>query len=461
MRNTWGRFDKIYLLVAPAVLLTFFVPLRMRVGNWMVVPFILMWLFVALAQNERPAIRLKQSFLRFFVPITFFMLIRGTLQALAWGDDPLHSARSELIQNMLYSGLVCFYMYLFNFMAVRRKYKELMFLNVIIILSLGYGSLAYLRYDVGAYRHQKVGAFGETVDQMINRLEMGSSGLANYGCAYGMLMINVLLAGYIRNVTLKYKIIYLFVMMIFTFGIYKGGWSTATAIVLMGIAMVMLARLLKIRQSKCHLLIIPCVIGFVLIVAFPSILYPLAGLFRAMARAMPQDSDYGLRLLSLSEAFSGYKDTYAVERAELYWNSIKIFFHNPVFGIRANQVFFHKDLNFTIHGHSFFFDTFAVGGIILGGMMVYGFYQYYQYLKKLYALAGLPRDMLYGWLFAFWSIVIVACINQSGHFETYVIFFFTIPSIPFFNYDLHMKRSDMQSVCHRFPAAMPPPTYYG
>ena len=148
-----------------------------------------------------------------------------------------------------------------------------------------------------------------------------------------------------------------------------------------------------------------------------------------------------MRLISLGEAFAGYKDTYAVFRAELYWNSVDIFLHRPLYGYRPNQIFFGADQNMRMLGHSYFFDSLAAGGIVLGGLLICGLHKYTQYIKFAYERHGLSSKLLDGWYAALATIAIIACINQIDLFNLMIGFAFVVPSVPFINYEYHVKHN--------------------
>ena len=65
-------FDKSYIILAIGVFLTYFVPIRMRVGPVMIVPIVLLWFVAKLLRCERSAPGFKQRFLAFFVPLALF-----------------------------------------------------------------------------------------------------------------------------------------------------------------------------------------------------------------------------------------------------------------------------------------------------------------------------------------------------------------------------------------------------
>lgn len=427
-------FDRTFFILFPAVLLTYFVPIRMRVGNMMLIPFIVLWLFVVFLQRRKADATLGLAFFKFIVPMAIFYLMRGFLFGYKeWDMLPLS-------RHYLYAGIVMFYMYLFHYCVSRRCYRELFVLNMIIVFSLAYGSISYLSYDMGSFRNQvKVNGI-ETLEQTYDRLERASAGLTNYGDAYAMLFVALALLAYLKSVPVKWKAFYVGIIGLFCLGIYQASYSTATALLLMSACCVWLFRLCRVSVRRLGWLLAIISILFVVTVAHPKFLSPFAGLVNGFGFMMEAISpDYALRLHSVAEAMAGYKDTYAVMRGELYWNSLDIFVHNPIFGFRWDQILFNARMNLRTLGHSYLFDSFGAGGLSLGLFLLIGMVNYYRYLKLVYRRAGFSPEFLRGWLHAFWALFIVSCINQINLFELQIGFFFLVPSIPFYHYAHHVE----------------------
>lgn len=431
MRNfLYKAFDKTYLILAPAVLLTYFVPIRMRVGPVMIVPFVVMWLIVVFIRGEQCERIFSRHFLAFFVPLVLFFLFRSFLSGLHEYD------KVPLLRHIQYNGLVCVYLYIFHYTVSRFKIKELRFLNAIILLSLAYGCFASYSMEIGTYRNMGVvaGTARETFMNTMERLEAASSGVSNYGDVYAMVFIIVGLMSITRYCKMQWKFFYVAISLLFFYGIYKAAFSTGLAVALATGMFVLLMRLCKLKGKSFKILLVLFAIGFVLAVAFPVVLSPFSWILKALAHVFePISYEYSLRLMSVAEATSGFKDTYAMYRAELYWNSLDIFIHRPLYGYRLNQILFDFDKDMHFLGHSYFFDSLAMGGMVLGGLLFTGIYKFTQYLKYAYERVGMSSDLLDGWFGATSAIFIIACINQIDTFNILIGYLFVVPSIPFFN----------------------------
>lgn len=431
MRNfLYKAFDKSYLILAPAILLTYFVPIRMRVGPIMIVPFVVMWLIAVFIRGERCERVFTRKFLAFFVPLALFSFFRSFLAGLHEYD------KVPLLRHIQYNGLVCIYLYIFHYTVSRFKIKELRFLNVIILISLAFGCFAGMSMDIGSYRNISTvaGTARETMMDTIERLEYASSGVSNYGDVYAMVFIIVGLMSVTRYCKIKWKFFYIALSLLFFYGIYKAAFSTGLAVALATGMFVLLMRLCKLKGRSFKVFLGLFAICFVLAVAFPVVLSPFSWMLKALAHVFePISYEYSLRLMSVAEATSGFKDTYAMYRAELYWNSLDIFIHRPIYGYRLNQILFDFDNEMRMLGHSYFFDSLAMGGMVLGGLLFAGIYKFTQYLKYAYERAGMSSDLLDGWFGATSAIFIVACINQIDIFNILIGYLFVVPSIPFFN----------------------------
>ena len=431
MRNfLYKVFDKSYLILAPAILLTYFVPIRMRVGPIMIVPFVIMWLITVFIRGEQCERVFTRKFFAFFVPLLLFFLIRSFLAGLHEYD------KVPLLRHIQYNGLVCIYLYIFHYTVSRFKIKELRFLIIIILISLAYGCIASYSMEIGTYRNMGVvaGTARETFMDTMERLEYASSGVSNYGDVYAMVFIIVGLLSINRYCKIQWKFFYIALSILFLYGIYKAAFSTGLAVALVTGVLVWLIRICKLKGRSFKILLALFAICFVLAVAFPVVLSPFSWLLKGLARVFePISYEYSMRLMSVAEATSGFKDTYAMYRAELYWNSFNIFIHRPIYGYRLNQILFNLDKDMQFLGHSYFFDSLAMGGMVLGGLLFTGIYKFTQYLKYAYERAGMSSDLLDGWFGATSAIFIIACINQIDMFNILIGYLFVVPSIPFFN----------------------------
>lgn len=433
MRNFFKRsFDCSYFILAPAVLLTYFVPIRMRVGNFMVAPFLGIWLLWIMVKREKGPMLLTRKFVLAFVPLCLYYLLHAFLYGYhEWCALTLQKTTLDAL-------LILIYIYIMHYSLARGKYRELIFLNAIICFALMYGSIAYHGIEIGSYR----GHGGrETFEQTLDRLDMASSGVANYGCIYGMVLITVGMVRYLKYSPRKWWLLFLPVLMVFVSGIYRAAFSTATMVTIVASGFVLFLNLIKVRGTKVHRFLIPFTVIFVLLVAFPSVLSPFAGLFNSLEELFPVESDYAIRLGSIADALQGYKDTYAMQRAERYWGSLRTFCENPIFGIRFYQILFDEKFYAFVGGHSYFFDSFATSGLILPTLLIIGIYNFHKYLKALYAYFGIDTQMTSVWMCPLWTMIIVACINQLSHFEAHIIFYFMIPSIPFINYKYNFRKN--------------------
>lgn len=439
MTRIWSLpFDKSYIILAIGVFLTYFVPIRMRVGPVMIVPFVMIWFIVTLCRGERSMPGFFRRFLAFLVPLGLFFVARSFL----FGYEEYDGVPFQ--RHILYSGLVMVYLYIFHYSISRGKIRELRMLNIVILAVLAFGAFQSSSFEIGEYRDMGVlaGTSRETFASTIERLETASSGISNYGDIYAMVFIGVALLAVCRYVAAKWKAVYLVVTLLFAYGIYKGAYTTALLVGLIMGLLVMAMQVLKIKRRAFKMLLFVFAVFFVFLVAFPYLLSPLAPVCKGLAYVMqPISYEYSLRLQSLSEAFAGYKDTYAVMRAELYWNSVDIFFKRPLYGYRLNQIIFNSDRNLRMLGHSYFFDSLAAGGIILGGLLICGLHKYTQYIKFAYERLGLSSKLLDGWYAALATIAIIACINQINIFNLMIGFAFVVPSVPFLNYEYHVRNN--------------------
>ena len=379
-----------------------------------------------------------KKFLFFFLPLVSFFLLRSFLSGYEEYD------KVPLLRHIQYSGLVCVYLYIFHYTVSRFKFKELLFMNGIILFSLAYGCFASVFMDVGTYRNMGViaGTSRETMADTLDRLEYASTGVSNFGDIYAMVCIIIGLVSIGRYCTMKWKLFYGGVSLLFFYGIYKAAYSTGLAVAFATVVFIWFLRISKLKRMGFKIFLSLFAIGFVSIVAFPNILSPFSGILKELAHASESIShEYSLRLMSISEAVSGLKDTYAVQRAELYWNSLDVFIQRPIFGYRLNQILFNSDMNMMFLGHSYLFDSLAMGGLLLGGLLFVGLYEFTQYLKFVYERVGMSSDLLDGWFGATSAIFIVACINQIDMFNILIGYLFVVPSIPFFNYKYHCEHN--------------------
>lgn len=431
-------FDKSYIILAIGVFLTYFVPIRMRVGPVMIVPFVALWFIVNLCRGERSIPGFVQRFLAFFVPVALFFLFRAFLFGYEEHD------KVPFQRHILYSGLVMVYMYIFHYSVSRGKIRELRMLNIVILSVLAFGAFQARIFEIGEYRNMGVlaGTSRETYDDTIERIETASLGISNYGDIYAMVFISIALVATCRYVTRKWKIVYFLVVLIFAYGIYKGAFTTALLVGMIMSVLVKAMQVLNIKRRAFRVLLFSFAIFFVLLVAFPTLLSPLAPVCKGLAYIMePISYEYSLRLQSLGEAFVGYKDTYAVMRAELYWNSLDVFFRRPLYGYRLNQIVFDSDQTLRCLGHSYFFDSLAAGGVVLGGLLICSLFKFTQYIKFAYCSLGLSDRLLDGWYAALATIAIIASINQINIFNLMIGFVFVVPSVPFLNYEDHVRNN--------------------
>lgn len=441
-RNAW---DKSYLLILPAVLLTYFVPIRMRVGNTAVIPFVCAWLFIVFIKGEKTSFSITQAFLKAFIPLVGFYAIRAVLFGHdAWDGVPFS-------RHISYAGLILFFMYLFHYTVSRAKIRELRLLCCVILGCLSYGTVVSLQYDVGASRGTVMNT--NEFEANIERLQRAADGLTNFDTAYAMVYIAIGLALYFAFVNTKRRIIYLSLLSMFILGVVRAAFSTATAIMLFGVSLAILTTFRKLRGKPSSWIFFLGAAIFVLCVAWPSILSPLGALVQAFASNLHDTApDYALRLTSIAESMSGYKDTYAVSRAELYWHSIDVFLHNPIVGFRFNQIFLHDKMDLLTRGHSYLFDTCAAGGLLIVSLLVVGLMNYHRYLKRVYLYAGLPEEMSRVWLCTFWMFMVCCSINQQNAFCTQIALFFVVPAIPFFNFEYHIRKRYAQLRSRALPA---------
>lgn len=439
MRNLLYRaFDKTYIILAPAVLLTYFVPIRMRVGPIMIVPFVVLWLMMMILKDARCELAYTRRFLAFFVPLALFFLLRSFLFGYQDYDQV------PFLRHLQYSGLVCVYLYILHYSLSRGRFKELRLLNGIVLFSLAYGCFASADMEIGGYRNMGVlvGTSRETYEDTLQRLTYASSGISNYGDVYAMAFINVGMMAVVRYCKLKWKFFYVAFSLLFFYGIYKAAYSTGLFVASVTVAIVWFMRICKFSERSFRIGICLYSLAFVVAVAFPDLLSPFSGILKQLAIVFePISSDYSLRLQSIAEAMSGYKDTYSVERARLYWNSLDIFIRRPLYGYRLNQILFDIDKNMRMLGHSYLFDSFAAGGVVLGGLLMVGLYKFTQYLKYAYKNAGVSGNFMDSWYAATAAIFIVTSINQANSFNLLIGYLFVVPSIPFFGYRGPMTRS--------------------
>lgn len=431
-RKAW---DKSYLLIIPTVLLTYFVPVRIRVGNTMVIPFVVAWLFVVMVKGERARASITRAFLRAFIPLAVFYSLRAFLFGHnAWDYVPFS-------RHISYAGLLLFFMYLFHYSACRAKVRELVVLCGVVLCCLSYGTFVSLRYDVGTSRGTVMNA--NDFEAAAERIRLAAEGLTNFDATYAMVYIVIGLTLYLVFVNKKWKLMYFILIGLFVLGVIRAGFSTGTAIMLYGVLLALGANVFRLgMKAKCiGWVFFAGAVIFVLCVACPSILSPFAKLAHSCAYSLQDTApDYALRLDSIADSMCGYKDTYAVSRAELYWNSIDVFLHNPLVGFRFNQIFLHDKMKLFARGHSYLFDTCACGGLVLLCWFIIGVVNFNRYLKQLYAYAGLPTGMSRIWICTFWMFMICCSINQQEAFCTQIALFFVVPAIPFFNFKYHIRK---------------------
>ncbi len=429
MRSLLGKFDMTYLILIPGVFLTYFVPIRFRFGPIIIVPFLALWLVITLLKNQRCQQCLTRSFLGFFVPLLTFFLIHGYLFGYnEWDCVPIS-------RHYRTYGIVLFYCYLLHYSLSRRKIKELIVLVPLILFSLAYGCFSYLSFEAGSARNQMKGAWGETFDQTYDRLERAFAGATNYGDTYGMVIINVCLLALLRFVPTKWKFVYCGLIVVYCVGVYRAAYTTATVLMLVGMALVMFYKISKMHLASIHKFMLLFSVFFVCSVAFPHMYSPFAGCVDWIGEKLPL-GEYSLRLHSIAEAMRGYKDTYASQRGNLYWNSLDVFIHNPIFGFRFDQIWFGHNMKYMVRGHSFLFDSLACGGMFLGAFLVLGVVNFFKYLRCVYSYLGLSHELLSGWKIAIWVLAIIASINQLGtSFETMIVLVFVLPCLPLFNYE--------------------------
>ena len=259
-------FDKSYIILAIGVFLTYFVPIRMRVGPVMIVPFVMLWFIVNLCRGEKAMTGFMRRFLAFFVPLALFFGIRAFL--FGYGEyDGVPFRR-----HILYSGLVMVYLYIFHYLVSRGKIRELRMLNFVILAVLAFGAFQSRSFEIGQYRDMGVvaGTSRETFANTIERLETASSGISNYGDIYAMVFINVALLAICRYVAIKWKCLYVLIVLLFSYGIYKGAYTTALLVGLIMGFLVMAMQVLKIKRRAFKMLLFAFAVFFVFVNALQA-----------------------------------------------------------------------------------------------------------------------------------------------------------------------------------------------
>lgn len=315
----------------------------------------------------------------------------------------------------------------------RRRFREVCVFAALMIVGLAMQSVFMKNIEVGAARALAMGTDGISFESAVAREELSEAGALGYGNVYTMVlfMIGALFAFTKAKTWQKMTIVILWC--VYLFGLRQAAYTTALGGLGVGVMFFLLSKMgnVTIHGRGYRRLLMALVVVSVTVVAFPEVLFFLEEPLRAIGGSMSEEyHDYKGRLLSLADAVSGTKDTYAVDRFSLYFLSLKTFFAHPLYGVGNNARRFVGDS--LIGGHSTFFDTFASGGIILGGLLVAAMVSFAKYLRATYRMFFAPQVAEYwytAWYCCACVYVLFSCINTSTSFIISITFL--VPVLPF------------------------------
>ena len=365
------KFDYWYLLLVIPIL-RFCLPwLQYRVRVAVIVPFFFVWLIhMTFLPVRGPVPYWRQLRISFLFVIVFAVIYE--LLPLLYGRFGLsYSSRVVFNWGKFVSAVAaCFYMSIIYLSFVHKRFKELAFLLMIILCAgILSGVQSFLHGDLvegGAARFMvtagsdlakgKASAFNNAMDTV-------EYGLAGYGLTYFYAFGIPLLVYACLSIRKNWLMRFFYICASLGFGVAvaKGGLQTPIMVAGVGIGLVLLSLLMRLRKG-----IIVLGVGLMVALWTFSVAPKVFSFLESPLRAFAQFSEkpvYKERLTSLADAVRGDTNSYAYSRYQLQKRSWDIFCGNLPFG---------GGRNVQCGDHSEFFDMLGYFGFV--GLTVWVLY---------------------------------------------------------------------------------------
>lgn len=250
-------------------------------------------------------------------------------------------------------------------------------------------------------------------------------GISGFGFAYGtgLLVAPLLLVSSRLHVVRRYAL-WGFAL-IYTFFVYKAGYSA----LIMGFGLALqscVLYLLGVRRHLYHAIMCAWVVVVIVAVIQPSVFSFTRPFVNALV-AYTSNPNYQVRLEAVGDAVTGDTGSYAVLRAELYWESLRVFLNAPVRGAFFSGHSANSELGL-IGGHSFVFDVLGKYGLIGVSLFVVLFVNLRTVIKAcLKSREQVAGEVIFG---AFmYPLCMIAFINPVWFYPIIVNLVFIVPAL--------------------------------
>lgn len=272
------------------------------------------------------------------------------------------------------------------------------------------------------------------------------AGIGSYGFIYGtgLLIIPILYGMTFMSAPLKI-ILSTFIVALFV-AVYRASYSILMGAMALACALYV-ANKVGLRQRYVNLMGVFLVTILVIATAFPQILSFMTDPVNRLS-SITTNSDYSVRLVSVSDAMSGAAGTYAEQRASLYWDSWRVFLKYPVFGGGSGDN--RRPAQDWVGGHSTIFDTLGFYGLFGLTIYILFFICHYRYMRVVSAIVIGDKWWPSYYIFMF-SATAVMFINPYSGGPLFFNLCLYIPSLTlFFKKEYRLVEAQQESD-HRNP----------
>jgi len=411
------------LLVLPYLLLTLVPYFKLRFRFILALPFVALWLFRNIILNKRCFF--SHHFLVFSSAFVAFLSLRLTMYSIIDGTLSFYVL---FVSNCLsvFPIFMMYYLYRNNCIL------EIKILAMIVIICMASGAISSMGVDMAEAR--VLASVAKDYDMEIDRLELMNKSVATYGSVYGMGLIVVAIFYGWKKFAIKTRVFMTFIMLLFGYGIVRAAYSTAVVATIAGMMFASIALVIRCRAKLLRRICFSICFLLVMITAFPQVLGFLSEPIRGLARQI-ETYEYSMRLESIADAFSGYKDSYAAARSGLYWLSFDTFLQHPIIGKYIYRFLFNESGAFVVHdyigGHSLFFDTLGQLGLFGFSLLALSAWSYRRYLHDFYVHTYNPEGEI-SCACAYYALLLASCLNPTITPEIMLAFVFVVPALPLF-----------------------------
>lgn len=327
--------------------------------------FIVCWLVVMYLQPNRHFLppRVRRVLAKKYLALLVWYFLMWFMQNIYWCFG--HSILMPYYQlaAVLANGVYIVVLYFSIATGRIRELKFLMFVALVGYLLSGVSSFAGLRAGLTeAARTGMLVGKGEVDHTMfLDAVEGYELGLANYGFTYiAACMVGPLLFAAMKVCSKQVKVLSIFAAIGCLITVRISGLGTPLFVAVFGICTFLLSFVIR-NYRVLGLIISMTFLLFFIFQAQPQAFSFLSNPLLAVADRMESGS-IEQRVRSLAMSFKGDQDTYARQRFETQWRSIKAFSDHPVFGLGHNH-FWHPQA-WKIGGHSYIFDKLGQEGLV-------------------------------------------------------------------------------------------------